>query len=95
VIDKAENGKTFFTLLSKGIGSIANFSSQGGGNHQKSSRKSRGLEGKNGWSRRYSLSYVLFLVRRFYSTRYYFYLFLVIITVCKGVGQMFLFIFGP
>jgi hypothetical protein len=56
MIDKAENGKTFFTSLSKGIGRIANFSSQGGGNRQKASRKSRGTEGKNGRSRRYSLS---------------------------------------
>ncbi|XP_058737166.1 BTB/POZ domain-containing protein At3g08570 [Vicia villosa] len=54
MIDKAGNGRTFFTSLSKGIGRIANFSGQGGGKHQKSSRKSR--EGKNGRSRRYSVS---------------------------------------
>jgi len=56
MIDKAENGKTFFTSLSKGIGRIANFSNQGGEKRQKASRKSRGTEGKNGRSRRYSLS---------------------------------------
>ncbi|WJX76908.1 hypothetical protein P8452_60272 [Trifolium repens] len=55
MIDKGGNGKTFFTSLSKGIGRIANFSGQGGVKRQKSSRKSRGTEGKNGRSRRYSV----------------------------------------
>ncbi|KAH1199542.1 BTB/POZ domain-containing protein [Glycine max] len=46
IIDKAGNGRTFLTSLSKGIGRIAIFSSQGGGKRQKSGRKSRGSEGK-------------------------------------------------
>ncbi|KAG5008412.1 hypothetical protein JHK85_026954 [Glycine max] len=56
MIDKAGNGRTFLTSLSKGIGRIAIFSGQGGGKHQKSGRKSRGLEGKTGRSRRHSVS---------------------------------------
>lgn len=56
MIDKAGNGRTFFTSLSKGIGRMAIFSGQGGGKRQKSSRKSRGSEGKNGRSRRHSVS---------------------------------------
>lgn len=56
IIDKAGNGRTFFTSLSKGIGRIAIFSGQGGGKRQKSGRKSRGPEGKNGRSRRHSVS---------------------------------------
>ncbi|XP_057435434.1 BTB/POZ domain-containing protein At3g08570-like [Lotus japonicus] len=54
MIDKAGNGRTFLTSISKGIGRIAMFSSQGGGKRQKSVRKSR--EGKTGRSRRYSVS---------------------------------------
>jgi hypothetical protein len=55
MIDKSGNGKTFFTSLSKGIGRIANFSGQGGVKRHKSSRKSRGTEGKTCRSRRYSV----------------------------------------
>ncbi|KAI4355976.1 hypothetical protein L6164_000030 [Bauhinia variegata] len=56
MIDKAGTGRTFFTSISKGIGRIGIFSGQGGGKRQKSTRKSRGSEGKNGRSRRYSVS---------------------------------------
>ncbi|XP_015582488.2 BTB/POZ domain-containing protein At3g08570-like isoform X2 [Ricinus communis] len=48
MIDKSGNGKTFFTSISKGIGRIGIFSSPAGGRRQKSGRKSRGTEGKNG-----------------------------------------------
>ncbi|XLR48226.1 hypothetical protein S83_032886 [Arachis hypogaea] len=44
MIDKAGNGRTFLTSLSKGIGRIGIFSSQGGRKCQKSSRKSRASE---------------------------------------------------
>ncbi|KAF2287998.1 hypothetical protein GH714_003805 [Hevea brasiliensis] len=56
MIVKSGHGKTFFTSLSKGIGRIGIFSSPAGGRPQKSSRKSRGSEGKPGRSRRHSLS---------------------------------------
>ncbi|GMN40606.1 hypothetical protein TIFTF001_009822 [Ficus carica] len=56
MIDKTGNGKTFFTSISKGIGRIGIFSGPNGGKRQKSGRKSRGSEGKNGRSRRYSVS---------------------------------------
>ncbi|KAL1321986.1 hypothetical protein HN51_066869 [Arachis hypogaea] len=56
MIDKAGNGRTFLTSLSKGIGRIGIFSSQGGRKCQKSSRKSRASEGKTGRSRKYSVS---------------------------------------
>ncbi|KAF2306593.1 hypothetical protein GH714_019669 [Hevea brasiliensis] len=56
MIDKSGNGKTFLTSLSKGIGRIGIFSSPAGGRRQKSSRKSRGSEGKPGRSRRHSVS---------------------------------------
>ncbi|KDP21845.1 hypothetical protein JCGZ_00632 [Jatropha curcas] len=56
MIDKSGNGKTFFTSLSRGIGRIGIFSSPAGGRRQKSSRKSRGTEGKPGRSRRHSVS---------------------------------------
>ncbi|XP_054779712.1 BTB/POZ domain-containing protein At3g08570 isoform X1 [Prosopis cineraria] len=56
MMDKAGNGRTIFTSLSKGIGRIGIFSSQSGGKRQKSGRKSRGSEGKNGRSRRHSVS---------------------------------------
>lgn len=56
MMDKAGNGRTFFTSLSKGIGRIGIFSGQSGGKRQKSGRKSRGSEGKNGRSRRHSVS---------------------------------------
>ncbi|KAJ4832537.1 hypothetical protein Tsubulata_000098 [Turnera subulata] len=56
MIDKSGNGKTFFTSLSKGIGRIGIFGGPAGARRQKSSRKSRGSEGKPGRSRRYSVS---------------------------------------
>ncbi|WCJ27868.1 Phototropic-responsive NPH3 family protein [Euphorbia peplus] len=56
MIDKSGNGKTFFTSLSKGIGRIGIFGNAAGGRRQKTSRKSRGSEGKNGRSRRHSMS---------------------------------------
>lgn len=56
MMDKSANGKTFFTSLSKGIGRIAIFSGPTGGKRQKAGRKSRGTEGKNGRSRRHSVS---------------------------------------
>ncbi|XVF29746.1 hypothetical protein REPUB_Repub15cG0148600 [Reevesia pubescens] len=56
MMDKAGNGKTFLTSLSKGIGRIRIFSGPDGGKRQKSGRKSRGSDGKTGRSRRYSVS---------------------------------------
>ncbi|XP_041025693.1 BTB/POZ domain-containing protein At3g08570 [Juglans microcarpa x Juglans regia] len=53
MMDKAGNGKTFLTSLSRGIGRIGIFSGPGGGKRQKSGRKS---QGKNGRSRRHSVS---------------------------------------
>ncbi|XP_050213169.1 BTB/POZ domain-containing protein At3g08570-like isoform X2 [Mercurialis annua] len=51
MIDKSANGKTFFTSISKGIGRIGIFgSSPAGGRQQKSGRKSRRSDGKNGLS---------------------------------------------
>ncbi|PRQ42661.1 putative SKP1/BTB/POZ domain, NPH3 domain-containing protein [Rosa chinensis] len=56
MMDKTGNGKTFLTSISKGIGKMGIFSGQAGGKRQKSSRKSRGSEGKTGRGRRHSLS---------------------------------------
>lgn len=56
MIHKTGNGKTFLTSISKGIGRIGIFSGPNGGKRQKSGRKSRGSEGKNGRSRRHSVS---------------------------------------
>ncbi|XP_050381289.1 BTB/POZ domain-containing protein At3g08570 [Argentina anserina] len=56
LMDKTGNGKTFLTSISKGIGKMGIFSGQAGGKRQKSSRKSRGVDGKTGRSRRHSLS---------------------------------------
>ncbi|KAF7845197.1 BTB/POZ domain-containing protein [Senna tora] len=56
MMEKGGNGRTFLTSISKGIGRIGIFSSQSGGKRQKSGRKSRGSEGKNGRSRRHSVS---------------------------------------
>lgn len=53
MMDKAGNGKTFLTSLSRGIGRIGIFSGPGGGKRQKSGRKS---QAKNGRSRRHSVS---------------------------------------
>lgn len=53
MIDKAGNGKTFLTSLSRGIGRIGIFSGPGRGKWQKSGRKT---QGKNGRSRRHSVS---------------------------------------
>ncbi|KAL6132915.1 hypothetical protein ACLB2K_065154 [Fragaria x ananassa] len=56
MMDKTGNGKTFLTSISKGIGKMGIFSGQAGGKRLKSSRKSRGVEGKTGRRRRHSLS---------------------------------------
>ncbi|KAG8650041.1 hypothetical protein MANES_08G169100v8 [Manihot esculenta] len=56
MVVKSGNGKTFFTSLSRGIGRIGIFGSPAGGRTQKSSRKSRGSDGKPGRSRRHSVS---------------------------------------
>ncbi|KAK4582138.1 hypothetical protein RGQ29_025345 [Quercus rubra] len=56
MIDKAGNGKTFLTSLSKGIGRIGIFSGPAGGKRHKNGRKSRGADGKTGRSRRHSVS---------------------------------------
>ncbi|EXB75306.1 BTB/POZ domain-containing protein [Morus notabilis] len=56
MIHKTGNGKTFLTSISKGIGRIGIFSGPNGGKRHKSGRKSRGSEGKNGRSRRHSVS---------------------------------------
>ncbi|KAJ8753845.1 hypothetical protein K2173_000099 [Erythroxylum novogranatense] len=54
--DKSTNGKTFLTSISKGIGRIGIFAAPSGARRQKSGRKSRGSENKQGRSRRYSVS---------------------------------------
>ncbi|KAH7865391.1 hypothetical protein Vadar_005982 [Vaccinium darrowii] len=56
MMEKSGNGKKFLTSISKGIGRIGIFHGPGGGKQQKPGRKSRASEGKNGRSRRYSLS---------------------------------------
>lgn len=48
--------RTLFTSISRGFGRIGMSNGQAGGKKQKSGRKSRGLEGKTGRSRRYSAS---------------------------------------
>lgn len=56
MMDKSGNGRTILTSISKGIGRIGIFSGSAGGRRQKSGKKSRGMEGKTGRSRRHSVS---------------------------------------